>query len=108
MSTLSDPRLVPANAAFLPTLIINLLPGSPAAGTCQDERHGLEMREREYEKVGQHNTHTTCPVAREVLCMCVCVCDVKSNTTVRPSCRHTGMISRCVCVCVSVGLMQLT
>lgn len=100
-----DLRLVPIPPSLLPTPIINRQPGSPAAGTCQDERHGLETG-RDREKVGYTIRASRGPLLGRV-CVCLCVylcmfvCDVSPTPLAGPA---AGTIGRypdlCVCVCV--------
>lgn len=86
---------------FFPALIINLQPGSPATGTCQDERHGLE-REREGTRKGWAcNTSITCLVAREVRCLCLC--DVSPTPL---SGLAAGTMGRYPDLCVCVFLQE--
>lgn len=89
-------RVVPVCVSILPTPIINLQPSSPAAGTCQDERQGLET-ERECEKVGHTILASRVPLLGR-LCVLLCVC-VMSNAAVRVAAGTVGWYPD-LCVCV--------
>lgn len=63
--------MIPVHVSVVPTLIIKPQLGSPAAGTCQDERQGLEM---EREKNIGHTILASRVSLPGRLCTCVCCC----------------------------------
>ena len=100
-------ELISIRMSILLILIINPQCGSPAAGTCQDERHGLETEREKVKRLGIQ--YITCSVAREDVCVRVFlrVCDLHPTLLSGPvpstAGRHPDLF---VHVCVLVFLLD--